>query len=391
MSPQKFPTVPLWAAASLVRDSSDPSGRVLSMDGIESWTGQLTGIESGSSAAGTPFHRGDVLFGKLRPYLAKSWLATEAGIAQGDIHVYRSSHCTVPEFLAYVVRSREFVRFANAASVGVKMPRVEWSKLCAFDIPLPDVPTQRRIADYLDRETAQIDAMSGALDGLVARLEERRSASIEIPFSNPAFIRAPLGALIKKMEIGSNAVGDQLPAMEDQKGILKTSAVSTGTFMPAENRVVTANLETLRHHVRGNTLIVNRLNSPTYVGATCVPRMDYENLFLSDKLWELNLTANPKYVSYWTKTSEYRRLVTEGTVGTSSSMLSLSYSRFCRFRIPLPALDLQRRIADHLDAETAKIDAMIAKAGELRALLDERRNALITATVTGQHPVPEEF
>ena len=50
----------------------------------------------------------------------------------------------------------------------------------------------------------------------------------------------------------------------------------------------------------------------------------------------------------------------------------------------------QRRIADYLDAETAKIDAMIAKAGELRALLDERRSALITATVTGQHPVPKE-
>lgn len=58
--------------------------------------------------------------------------------------------------------------------------------------------------------------------------------------------------------------------------------------------------------------------------------------------------------------------------------------------IPLPPLDEQRSIVDQLDAQTAKIDAMIAKAGELRALLDERRSALITATVTGQHPVPEE-
>ena len=63
---------------------------------------------------------------------------------------------------------------------------------------------------------------------------------------------------------------------------------------------------------------------------------------------------------------------------------------YLSLRAPLPDLPTQRRIADYLDRETAQIDAMIAKAGELRALLDERRSALITASVTGQHPVPEE-
>lgn len=71
-------------------------------------------------------------------------------------------------------------------------------------------------------------------------------------------------------------------------------------------------------------------------------------------------------------------------------MSNLSESTLRHIRIPFPSLDEQRRIVAHLDTETAKIDAMIARAGELRALLNERRSALITATVTGQHPVPEE-
>lgn len=76
--------------------------------------------------------------------------------------------------------------------------------------------------------------------------------------------------------------------------------------------------------------------------------------------------------------------------GAGSTKGAVTLDEIKRISVPLPPLDEQRRIADHLDAETAKIDAMIAKAGELRALLDERRSALITATVTGQHPVPEE-
>ena len=78
------------------------------------------------------------------------------------------------------------------------------------------------------------------------------------------------------------------------------------------------------------------------------------------------------------------------STGVRPSQWRLYWQDFSALSIPLPPLNEQGRIADHLDAETAKIDAMIAKAGELRALLDERRSALITATVTGQHPVPEE-
>ena len=76
--------------------------------------------------------------------------------------------------------------------------------------------------------------------------------------------------------------------------------------------------------------------------------------------------------------------------GASGLAKNIGLSSVLSLKVPLPPLVEQRRIADHLDAETAKIDAMIAKAGELRALLEERRSALITATVTGQHPVPEE-
>lgn len=58
--------------------------------------------------------------------------------------------------------------------------------------------------------------------------------------------------------------------------------------------------------------------------------------------------------------------------------------------MPLPSLEQQREIADHLDRETAKIDALIAKAERFIELAQERRAALITAAVTGQIEIPTE-
>lgn len=363
------------------------------MDGMESWTGKLTGVESDSTASGTPFQRGDVLFGKLRPYLAKSWLADESGTAQGDIHVYRPHAGTHPEYLAYIIRSREFVRFANAASEGVKMPRVEWPKLRSYDIPLPDLPTQRRIADYLDRETAQIDAMARALDGLVARLEERRRAQIE-----DALISNPLTPITSAAHALNTLAGYAFPSdlftessVNGHRLLRGVNISPTGIHWANTVHSVTSAQVAETYSLRAGDVVLG-MDRPFISGGTRVARITESEAgsLLVQRVLRIrdsdNLLAD--YFYYTLKSQGFRDYMEPEFTGVS--VPHLSESQVSRFRIPLPPLDEQRRIADHLDAETAKIDAMIAKAGELRALLDERRSALITATVTGQHPVPEE-
>src|SRR5690606_8134200 len=81
-------------------------------------------------------------------------------------------------FLSYIVGSRDFVRYADAASKGVKMPRVERMGLRELNVARPDLPTQTRIADYLDRETGEIDAKLATMDELTETLEVRRDAVI---------------------------------------------------------------------------------------------------------------------------------------------------------------------------------------------------------------------
>ena len=172
--------VPFWSLLEFINAPVESSSYGVRLEDIDSWTGRLfdNDICDRGDSQGTPFQPGDSLFGKLRPYLAKSWLATTSGVAVGDIHVYRPKRHCEPRFLSYILRTSDFISFAEGASEGVKMPRSEWSKLRQYPIPLPPLETQQRIADYLDRETTEIDSLISESTRLRDLLLKRRSVLI---------------------------------------------------------------------------------------------------------------------------------------------------------------------------------------------------------------------
>ena len=77
------------------------------------------GSESEVRSGKTAFRKGDILFGKLRPYLRKSALVNEDGICSTDILVFRASEKSLPEFLCLLTHSDEFVGHAKATTSGV--------------------------------------------------------------------------------------------------------------------------------------------------------------------------------------------------------------------------------------------------------------------------------
>lgn len=170
-----------WMAVELITDTDETSTAGVSLEDFVSWSGGLN-IDSiqdrEDELEGTPFKAGDLLFGKLRPYLAKSWIADDRGVASGDIHVYRARAGYDISYLGYLVRTPEFIQYAKSCSRGVKMPRVEWTALSQFQFDAPDLATQRRIAAELDEETAAIDGIITRSRTLIDDLKARKSALI---------------------------------------------------------------------------------------------------------------------------------------------------------------------------------------------------------------------
>lgn len=96
------------------------------------------------------FQKGDILFGKLRPYFRKVIRAPFNGICSTDIWVVRPSSKNIClEFLYYLMASQEFIEFATLGSEGTRMPRAKWEHVSRFEIRLPNLAEQQAIAHFL--------------------------------------------------------------------------------------------------------------------------------------------------------------------------------------------------------------------------------------------------
>lgn len=95
------------------------------------------------------FQHGDVLYGKLRPYLDKAVLADKAGVCTTELLILRAKKDVDPRFLVGVIHSPEFIRHAIAGTTGVQHPRTSWHHIREFRIPTLTPDEQRRVADLL--------------------------------------------------------------------------------------------------------------------------------------------------------------------------------------------------------------------------------------------------
>ena len=155
------------AVRSSVIYSDDTLPRVEYED-IVSGTGRLNKDIYGkqSSKSGIAFHQGDVLYGKLRPYLQNWLLPTFDGLAVGDFWVLQPQNAD-SSFLYRLIQSRQFDEVANQ-STGTKMPRADWKLVSktVFSIP-SNISEQAAIGTYFT-----------ALDSLIT-LHQRKLEKIQ--------------------------------------------------------------------------------------------------------------------------------------------------------------------------------------------------------------------
>lgn len=125
---------------------------------------------------GSRFRTGDVLYGRLRPYLNKVWHADHDGACSGELLVLRPSGALDPKFLTYRLHSHEFVDFASHTVAGDR-PRLDFKQLAAFKTALPPIETQRRIVARIDELFSELDDGEEELAQAQAELK-RATASL---------------------------------------------------------------------------------------------------------------------------------------------------------------------------------------------------------------------
>lgn len=386
----------------------------LALEHVEPWTGRVLQndqLEDPETAV-VPFSKGDVLFGKLRPYLAKVVLAQFDGVCSSEFVVMRPGARCNNRYLFYCMINPSLIRFVTALTYGTKMPRVSPGHLGDLPIPLPPLAEQNVIAAFLDRETAKIDALVAKKERLIELLREKRSTLIVQAVTKGLNPTVPmkdsgvewLGEVPAHWEVGRlrSTVAAKLAGVwgEEPDGRNDVPCVRVVDFDRVTLRV-TIDRPTLRsvdpqtlhaRCLRAGDLLLEKSGGGEQQPVGAVVLYDHEVMAVCSNFIDVLRPAegfSPRYLSYL-HASLYISKVNTRSIKQSIGIQNLDVQSYLNELVPLPPPSEQRAIAAFLDSETSKINTLIAKIGEGIERLKEYRTALVSAAVTGKIDVRDE-
>ncbi len=260
-------------------------------------------------------------------------------------------------------------------------------------VPVPPLPQQRAIADYLDSETSRLDALISAKERLLALMEEKRRALITKVVTRGLDPRASL------RDSGSPWLGETpshwdiersrwLFRERDERSVtgeeeLLTVSHITGVTPRSEKDVNMFEAETTEGYkiCLAGDLAINTMWA--WMGAMGVSPL---NGIVSPayNVYEPARGLAPEYIDALVRMPVFAQEVIRYSKGVWSSRLRLYPEGFFEIYFPVPPIEEQHAIVGHIRKETTKIDAMRVATERTIALLRERREALIAAAVTGQ-------
>lgn len=150
----------------------------IGLENIESKSGKFIETSTEFEGNGTAFAENDIVYGKLRPYLQKVWLAEFEGNAVGDFFVFKAKENSVPTFIKYLLLSDGFTKEADGSTVGAKMPRVSSNFILTMHYCLPPLSEQNAIATYLGKKCGEIDKIISTQQKRISLLQELKQSVI---------------------------------------------------------------------------------------------------------------------------------------------------------------------------------------------------------------------
>ena len=261
-------------------------------------------------------------------------------------------------------------------------------------IPVPPLADQKAIADYLDRETERIDGLIAAKERWLMLLAEKRRALITHAVTRGLNPKAPLrdsgiswlGQIPEHWGIERTRwlfrERDERTATGEEE--LLTVSHLTGVTPRSERDVNMFEAETTEGYkiCRKGDLVINTLWA--WMGAMGIAPQD-GIVSPAYNVYTPSVALNPAYIDALVRMPVVAQEVTRYSKGVWSSRLRLYPEGFFEVVFPVPPPDEQRTIVEHIARETGKLDALSKTTEQTIRLLKERRAALISAAVTGQH------
>ena len=163
-----------------VKPSEMADAPFIGLENVEAHTMRLLAVGRAHEvkSSGSYFERGDVLYGRLRPYLNKVHMPKFGGLASGEFIVFPNGRFLDNAYLKNFLNQWEFASFATRLNAGDR-PRVDFSQLAEFPFPLAPLPEQRRIVAEIEKQLTRLDACVAALERVRANLKRYRAGVLK--------------------------------------------------------------------------------------------------------------------------------------------------------------------------------------------------------------------
>lgn len=291
---------------------------------------------------GKIFREGDILFGKLRPYLKNILLAEFRGIAIGYFWILRpcDNDC---KFIYNLVNSEAFMRVANVSS-GSKMPRADWNLVSSTMFLLPqDKVEQELIGKYFTSLDAQISASTSRL----ASLKQVKAACLQAMFPQegetvPKIRFKGFEGEWKKVKFGILLKECTDKSTSEDEDILLSSAIN-GVFLNSELFGHQRGRSNIGYRkVRRNMLILSAQN--LHLGNANV-NLRFEHGLVSPayKIYDL-YNVLPEFMYHWIKREETKKFFLDATTaGASLCRKNIVWTDLYKQNILLPKSDTEQQ------------------------------------------------
>lgn len=371
----------------------------IGLENIEGGTGRFIETNTDFDGNGIEFDVGDIVYGKLRPYLQKVWVATFKGNAVGDFYVFRTKAICDRQYVFYVMLSEGFTAICNGATFGAKMPRVSSDFIRCLHFYLPPFVEQQAIAAYLDKRCSEIDKSIATQQKRITLLQELEQSIITQTVTKGIHPDVPLKdsgvewigkvpehwEVMKTSLLYTNIGSGTTPSTSKQEYYeddgfcwLQTGDLNDGYITDTSKKIskVAVKDYKLRFYPVGSIVIamygatigkIGLLKISTSTNQACCV-LPYSN------------KMNEMYAFYVCQIAKKQMLLE--AVGGGQPNISQDIIK--KLKLPVPPLCEQQAIAVYLDKRCSEIDKAIATQQKRISLLQELKQSVITEAITGK-------
>jgi type I restriction enzyme S subunit len=342
--------------------------------------------------------KGDIVFNKMKIRSGAMGVAPEDGLVTYHYEVMRPRDGMDARYIVYLMKSlwftseliaRERGISAGGEYGGIRTTEVPFSVLRKIEVRLPEFCEQRQIADYLGRETARIDTLIEEQQRLIEMLRERRDSVWAAHVDEARRLGQILSVRRVIESIVDGPFGSSLTSAhysDEGARVIRLGNIGVNEFKDSDAAFIPIDYakELEAHAVEQGDVVVAGLGDDKMpLGrAAVVPALGPAIVKADCYRLRPNEQVSAVYLAWVMSAPQTRSQIMLLARGSTRARLNTKVVQ--QVEVPVPDRDVQDSLVTQSNAETTKIDRLVAEAEHFVELARERRAALITATVTGQ-------